>query len=43
MTCACTETSSILVGSSKIRIFGSKESALAIMIRCASPPLIWCG
>ncbi len=41
--CACTVTSSAVVGSSAIRSFGSEESAIAIITRWRMPPDIWCG
>ena len=36
-------TSSAVVGSSAIRIFGSHASAIAIITRCRIPPESWCG
>ena len=41
--CACTVTSSAVVGSSAIRSRGSQESAMAIATRCRMPPERWCG
>ncbi len=41
--CACTVTSSAVVGSSAISSFGSELSAIAIITRCRMPPDIWCG
>ncbi len=41
--CACTDTSSALVGSSQTRKSGSDESARAIEMRCRCPPLNSCG
>ena len=36
-------TSSAVVGSSAIRIFGSQASAIAIITRWRIPPESWCG
>ena len=41
--CACTETSSAVVGSSAISSFGSQASAIAIMARWRMPPDSSCG
>ena len=41
--CACTVTSSAVVGSSAIRMSGLWSSAIAIMARCRIPPEYWCG
>jgi ABC-type glutathione transport system ATPase component len=41
--CACTVTSSALVGSSATRISGSHASAIAISARCRIPPENSCG
>ena len=41
--CACTMTSSAVVGSSHSSTFGSQVSASAIMMRCFCPPDSWCG
>mmetsp|Transcript_4445 Transcript_4445/g.8016 ORF Transcript_4445/g.8016 Transcript_4445/m.8016 type:complete len:98 (+) Transcript_4445:103-396(+) len=38
MICACTVTSSAVVGSSAIRILGRQSSDMAIMMRCRIPP-----
>ena len=43
MICACTVTSSAVVGSSAISTFGSSASAIAIITRCRMPPENWCG
>ena len=43
MICACTVTSSAVVGSSAISISGSSASAIAIMMRWRMPPENWCG
>jgi hypothetical protein len=42
-TCACTDTSSALVGSSHTRNSGSVASARAIEMRWRWPPENWCG
>ena len=42
-TCACTITSSAVVGSSAMISCGWQASASAIMIRCFWPPESWCG
>ena len=42
-TCACTVTSSAVVGSSAIMSFGLQIVAMAIMTRCRIPPESWCG
>ena len=42
-TCACTVTSSAVVGSSAISKSGSQARAMAIMTRCFMPPDIWNG
>ena len=39
--CACTVTSSAVVGSSAITSSGSALSAAAIITRCAIPPESW--
>ena len=41
--CACTVTSSAVVGSSAIRRSGLLIIAIAIMARCRMPPEYWCG
>ncbi len=41
--CACTVTSSAVVGSSAIRRSGFKASAMAIIARCRMPPENSCG
>ena len=41
--CACTVTSSAVVGSSAMRRSGSQESDIAIMARCRIPPENWWG
>ena len=41
--CACTDTSSADVGSSRIMIFGDSARALAMAMRCSWPPESWCG
>ncbi len=41
--CACTITSSAVVGSSPITSFGLQASAIAIMARWRMPPESWCG
>ena len=41
--CACTVTSSAVVGSSAISRSGSQASAMAIITRWRMPPDIWCG
>ncbi len=41
--CACTVTSSAVVGSSAMSSSGSRHSAIAIMKRCRMPPENWCG
>ncbi len=41
--CACTVTSSAVVGSSAMRSFGLQLRAMPIMTRCRMPPDIWCG
>ena len=41
--CACTVTSSAVVGSSAISSCGSHESAIAIIARWRMPPENWCG
>ena len=41
--CACTVTSSAVVGSSAIRILGLQASAMAIITRWRWPPDIWNG
>ena len=41
--CACTVTSSAVVGSSAMRRSGSLASAMAIMTRWRCPPESWCG
>ena len=41
--CACTVTSSAVVGSSAISSSGSHDSAIAIIARCRMPPENWCG
>ncbi len=43
ITCACTVTSSAVVGSSAMIRSGSRASAIAIMMRCRMPPENWCG
>ncbi len=43
MICACTVTSSAVVGSSASSTFGSLASAIAIMARCRMPPENSCG
>ena len=43
MICACTVTSSAVVGSSAIRISGSDSSAIAIITRWRMPPENSCG
>ena len=43
MICACTVTSSAVVGSSAITMSGSSDSAMAIMTRWRMPPENWCG
>ena len=42
-TCACTVTSSAVVGSSAISTRGRAIRPMAIMIRCCMPPENWCG
>ncbi len=41
--CACTVTSSAVVGSSAISTSGSQASAMAIITRWRMPPESWCG
>ena len=41
--CACTVTSSAVVGSSAISRSGAQASAMAIITRWRMPPDIWCG
>ena len=41
--CACTVTSSAVVGSSAISRSGSFASAMAIITRWRWPPESWCG
>ena len=41
--CACTVTSSAVVGSSAISSSGSLTRAIAIITRCRMPPENWCG
>src|SRR3954453_12105477 len=41
--CACTVTSSAVVGSSAMRTSGLCTSAIAIIALCRMPPEIWCG
>ena len=41
--CACVVTSSAVVGSSAMRIVGSRISAIAIIARWRWPPESWCG
>ena len=41
--CACTVTSSAVVGSSAMSSSGSQLSAMAIIARCRMPPENWCG
>ena len=41
--CACTVTSSAVVGSSAISRSGSQEIAIAISTRWRMPPENWCG
>ncbi|MNT96150.1 hypothetical protein D3C72_2381690 [compost metagenome] len=41
--CACTVTSSAVVGSSAMISFGLQASAIAIIARCRMPPENWCG
>ena len=41
--CACTVTSSAVVGSSAISSFGSLDSAIAIIARWRMPPENSCG
>ena len=41
--CACTVTSSAVVGSSAIRMSGRQASAIAIITRWRMPPESWCG
>ncbi|MCY1248375.1 hypothetical protein D9M72_617990 [compost metagenome] len=41
--CACTVTSSAVVGSSAINTFGRQESAMAIITRWRMPPESSCG
>ncbi len=41
--CACTVTSSAVVGSSAISSFGSQINAIAIITRCRMPPENWWG
>ena len=43
MICACTETSSAVVGSSAMISSGSGASASAITTRWRMPPENWCG
>ena len=43
MICACTVTSSAVVGSSAMRTSGSIASAEAIITRWRMPPENWCG
>ncbi|MDT4822763.1 hypothetical protein FQZ97_559760 [compost metagenome] len=43
ITCACTDTSSAVVGSSAISSCGSAHSASAIATRWRMPPENWCG
>jgi hypothetical protein len=43
MICACTVTSSAVVGSSAMSTAGSSEIAIAIMMRWRMPPENWCG
>ena len=43
MICACTVTSSAVVGSSAMRTAGSRAMAIAIMMRWRMPPENWCG
>ncbi len=42
-TCACTITSSAVVGSSAISSLGSQDSAMAIITRWRMPPDSSCG
>ena len=42
-TCACTVTSSAVVGSSAMSSFGFNAIAMAIIARCRMPPENWCG
>ena len=41
--CACTVTSSAVVGSSAMSRSGLHDSAIAIIARCRMPPENWCG
>ncbi len=41
--CACTMTSSAVVGSSPMTSLGLQARAMAIMARWRMPPLSWCG
>ena len=43
MICRCTVASSAVVGSSATSSVGRHASAMAIITRCAIPPLSWCG
>ena len=43
MICACTVTSSAVVGSSAMRMSGSSAIAIAIMTRWLMPPENSCG
>ena len=43
MICACTVTSSAVVGSSAMSTLGSSAIAMAIMMRWRMPPENWCG
>ena len=43
MICACTVTSSAVVGSSAMSSSGSLTSAIAIIARWRMPPENWCG
>ena len=43
MICACTVTSSAVVGSSAISTLGFSATAIAISRRCRMPPENWCG
>ena len=41
--CACTVTSSAVVGSSAISRSGLHDRDIAIIARCRMPPENWCG
>ena len=41
--CACTVTSSAVVGSSAMSSCGSQDIAIAIITRCRMPPENWWG